>query len=420
MLHPARSQWVRRYAASLTPQRLKGQAIVLAAGLWITAAYTLSTTTAFDRNGILKGIDFLQFYTAAQIVSDGDGQRLYDWTVFAERLRRAVPGTGDLLFLSVYPPQLALALAPLGRLSYFGALAAWAVVSILLYALCCHLISREFPEWREPPVAWWLLALTFVPFQQVILHGQVGVLVLACFTGAWVALRQHRLFQFGLLLGAVCFKPPFLLAALAAAVLTRSARVVAGVAVGTVSQLLTVAIILGPDIWLDYLEKVLVLLRAPDMFEPKLWQMHSLKGFWQLLLGTGTVASALWAGTAIVALGAAAYVWRRTDSPDLRMSALVIVTVLVSPHLYIYDLVVIAVALAALARWLLGRAASPAAPTIRVLMHLVWWAPLIGPFAVLTRIQVTPIVLGAVLWTMVSTVRSSDAPAQSTVRPESV
>ena len=415
-----RSRRVRRYAASLTPDRLRMQAIVLAAGLWITAAYTLFTPGAFDRNGILKGVDFLQFYTAAQTVWNGAAHQLYDWGAFASRLRNVIPGTGDLLFLSVYPPQLAIALAPLGSLSYFGALMTWTLVSGALYGGGGYLIARELARSGHASVPGWLLAIAFVPFQQLVLHGQVAALVLVCFTGAWVALRRQYWFVFGLLLGSVCFKPPFLVAALCALVLTRDVRAAAGTIVAVAVQVLAVSLILGTDIWRQYFDKVLVLVNSPEMFEPKLWQMHNLKGFWQLLLGSGTVASALWVGTAVVALAALAYVWRRTDSPDLRMSALVIVTVLVSPHLYIYDLVVIAVALAALARWVFTNAENPVAPAIRVLMHLLWWAPLVGPFAVLTRVQVTPIVLGAILWTSVSAVMSSGAPAQSTVRRESV
>jgi hypothetical protein len=406
------SDRVRRYDRGLTPRHIRTQAVVLAAGLWITAAYTLATRGAFDRNGILKGIDFLQFYTAARIVFREGAGRLYDWVAFADELRSVVPGTGDLLFLSVYPPQLALLLSPLGALTYFPAVAVWTVISALLYAASIRLIASQFPAiWRvEAP--WWLLALAFVPFQQLILHGQVGALPLVCLTFAWLALRRDRWWLAGMALGSLCFKPPFLIAALASVAASRNLRLAAGVVVGAGIQVAAVAILVGPGVWADYLDKVAVLLRSPEMFEPKPWQMHNIKGFWRLLLGDRDIVFALWLASVPPVLLAVDHIWRRTASADLRIAAVVVATVLLNPHLYIYDLVILAVPFAAIVRWLIDAPDTRSAPAIRVCLHLLWWAPLVGPLAILTRVQLTPILLAALLGTLLQAVRETGVRAR--------
>ena len=390
--------------------------IVLAAGLWITVVYTVATPGMVDRNGILKGIDFLQFYTAGRIVAQNGAQHLYNWDTFVRVLRDAVPAATDVVFVSVYPPQLAAAFAPLGRLSYVAALMVWTVASAALYAQCVAAIARHLPEVRRAGVSWPVLALAFVPFQQLLLHGQVGVLVLTCFTVAWLALRRERWWVVGLALGTVCFKPTFLIAAIIAAAASRNLRLVGGVAVGVGVQVLAATLLLGPDVWSAYRDKALVLLQSPEIFEPKPWQMHNLKGFFRLLLGESSVVAWCWLACIPPVLLAVDWIWRRTGSADVRFASVVVATVLLNPHLYVYDLVVLLVVFAALVRWLVD---TPPARSghVPVLLHLLWWIPLIGPLARVTHLQLTPIVLAALLWQLARTVRgvpeSSSVPLQS-------
>jgi alpha-1,2-mannosyltransferase len=408
------SELANRYAAGLSVDRLRMHSIVLAAGAWITAAYTLATTGVLDRNGILKGIDFLQFYTAGRIVAQDGTERLYDWNAFVGVLHQAVPAAGDVLFVSVYPPQLAALFAPLGRLSYVTALIVWTIASVLLYAVCVRAMARRLPEVRRARLGWPVLALAFVPFQQLLLHGQIGMLVLVCVAAGWLALRSGRWWAVGVALGSLCFKPTFLIAAVVAAAASRNVRLAAGVATGIAVQVAAVTLLFGPGVWRDYRDTVLVLLQSPEAFEPKPWQMHNLKGFWRLLLGESRVVMWLWLACVPPVLLAVDFVWRRTGSADVRFATVIIATVLLNPHLYVYDLIVLSVVFAALSRWLLD-APRARATEFRVLLHLLWWVPLVGPFAMLTHVQLTPIVLTALLWQLVCSVRASGVPAPSTL-----
>jgi hypothetical protein len=380
---------VRRYAAALSGASVAHHAVVLGAGMWIAALVTLATPGAFDRHGILKGVDFLQFFTAGRMVADGRVDQLYDWEAFASTLRSAVPGTGELLFLSVYPPQVALAFAPLGRMDYLGALAIWTAISALLYGVSVRALQRASPFFQDQRKTWWLVAVAFAPFQQVILHGQVAVPALVCFTAAWLALRRNRRWWFGAALGCLAFKPQFGVAAAIAILITRDYRVAVGAAGAALVQIVLAAAALGPDVVIDYALKIPLVLRSPELFEPKLWQMHNLRGFWGLLLGTGTIGRVITLGSSVVVVYFVFRIWRATTAAGLRIAALVLGTVLVNPHLYVYDLVVLAVPLALIVAFTAEHGPRDDTGLLAVLVHLLCWVPLLSPLAALTHLQLT-------------------------------
>jgi hypothetical protein len=326
-------------------------------------------------------------------------------------LRAVVPGAGDVLFVSVYPPQLAALFAPLGTLSYLAALIAWSVVSALLYALCVGAIARHLPEVRRAGLSRAVLALAFVPFHQLLLHGQIGTLVLACFTVAWFSLRRGQWGVVGIALGTLCFKPTFLIAAIIAAAASRNLRLAGGVAVAVTLQVLGVTVLFGSDVWSAYRDKVMVLLQSPDVFEPKPWQMHNLKGFFRLLIGESRVVVWCWLACVPAVLLTVDWIWRRTESAEVRIASLIVATVLLNPHLYVYDLVVLLVVFAALVRWLLDTPPARAAGVLPVLLHLLWWIPLVGPLARVTHVQLTPILLTALLWHLVGALRAVRGPS---------
>ena len=380
---------VQRSAAALDGTRVRSHAIVLGSGIWIAGAVTLATPGAFDRYGTLKGVDFLQFYTAARMVADGRGYQLYDWEAFAATLRAAVPGTGDLLFLSVYPPQLALLMSPLGRLDYLAALGVWIAITVLLYACCLRALQRASPAFQRHGRAWWLAAAAFAPFQQLVLHGQVAILALVCFTWAWTAMRRDRWWWCGAALGSLAFKPPFGVAAATAVVVSRDYRVALGAAAAALVQGAVVAAWRGPGVLVEYGSRMQDVLRMPELFEPKLWQMHNWKGFWGLFAGTGPIGTALAVASSLWVVYLVVQVWRATRSPHLRAASLVVASVLANPHLYVYDLVVLAVPLALAAAWSLEHPGSPPARLILVLVHVLCWVPLVAPLAAVTHVQLT-------------------------------
>ena len=272
-------------------------------------------------------------------------------------------------------------------------------ISALLYAGCVWALQHASPAFQAHGRTYWLVALAFAPFQQLILHGQVSSLALVCFTGAWLALRTDRWWWFGAALGCLVFKPQFGVATAIAVLVSRDYRVAGGAAVAALLQAAIAAASLGPEVLVEYVSKVPVLLRSSELLEPKLWQMHNLRGFWSLLLGTGRMGTAVTAGSSLLVVYLVFRIWRGTTSPNVRTIALVLGTVLVNPHLYVYDLVVLAVPLALTVALAIehSNAAEENSALLLVIAHVLCWIPLLGPLAAVTHVQLTTPCLVALL-----------------------
>ena len=173
------------------------------------------------------------------------------------------------------------------------------------------------------------------------MHGQIAALVLVCFTCAWLALRRDSWWWFGRALGSLAFKPQFAIAAVLAVLVSRSGRVcIAAAGAATLQGALTV-LSLGVLPVQEYLLKIPVILQSAALFEPKLWQMHNLKGFCGLLVGTGMLGAVAAGILSLLVVYSVYATWRDTAAADIRLSSLVLGAVLVNPHLYVYDLVVL-------------------------------------------------------------------------------
>ena len=74
-------------------------------------------------------------------------------------------------------------------------------------------------------------------------------------------------------------------------------------------------------------------------------QMHSLRSFWALLVPWPTVALVLYVLSSTVVLIIAAASWKSLVNLALRFSSLIFAAILINPHLFVYDLLVLAPAL---------------------------------------------------------------------------
>src|SRR5215475_3252762 len=92
----------------LTAKRLRAHGFLFALAIWSVYIWTLATPGLRDRNGNLKGTDFLHFYTLGSIAREHRGPDLYDMN-FQDRLAaQRVPQAASLSYLPLYPPQVSL------------------------------------------------------------------------------------------------------------------------------------------------------------------------------------------------------------------------------------------------------------------------------------------------------------------------
>lgn len=382
----------------LTARRLRAHGLLLVLALWSVYLWTLATPGLRDRNGNLKGTDFLHLYTLGSLALEHRGADLYDMHAQAALAAQRVPEATGIRYLPLYPPQVAIFFAPLAHLSYGWALAAWWIFTTLVYGICCYAVWRVCPQLR--PFRWTvaLLAAAFPAFFHLIAWGQTSALALAFFTLAYFLLRQRQEFLAGLAVGCLIFKPQLGLAVAVVFVATGAWRIVAGAALSAAVQLAAGVLYYGMEplhIWLRVISGVRGML---PFFEPRPYQTHSLRTFWGMILPWTRVSSAFYVISAVVVLGFTIALWRRSALLSVRYSALLLATVLVSPHLTVYDLVILAPALLLLADWLLSEDLSPATRRIGTLLYLSYMLPLVGPLARWTHVQLSVIAMSALLY----------------------
>ncbi len=399
----------------LTPKRLRAQGLLLAVALWGLYAWTIATPGLLDRNGNLKGTDFLHLYILGSLGAEHRGVDLYDMNAQAALAAQHVPDAGGIRYLPLYPPQVSIFFAPVASLSYGWALIVWWICSAALYGLCCYTVWRACPNLRDHSRTVALLAGASPAFFNLIAWGQTSAVALACFTLMFFLLRDRREFMAGLALGCLIFKPQLGLAATVVFTAIGAWRILAGAALSSAAQLSTGMIYYGMEPfrrWLGMLWNVRALL---PWLEPKPYQTHCLRTFWTMIVPWPALSFALYAASAAVILLVTTRLWSRGQSVPLalRYSALLLATVLVAPHLTVYDLVILAPALLLLSDWLAGQQSTSEVRYAGPLLYLVYALPLLGIVARYTRVQLSVIAMVALVFVIARLWAASGLPVVS-------
>jgi hypothetical protein len=96
--------------------------------------------------------------------------------------------------------------------------------------------------------------------------------------------------------------------------------------------------------------------------------------------------------------------WTRgSASLPVRYSSLLLASVLVAPHLTVYDLVILAPVFILLADWLVGQPSTKSTWWLETLLYLVYMLPLLGPFTRWTHLQLSVVAMAAavvLLWSI--------------------
>ncbi len=384
----------------LTARRLRAHGTILALCLWSAYGWNVATPSLRDRNGTLKGTDFLHFYTLGALAADHDGSDLYDMNAQAKLAAQRVPQAAGIRYFPLYPPQVSILFAPLAHFAYGWALLLWWGCSAVLYGACCYAVWRACPNLRDHRTVIAILALAFPAFFHVIAWGQTSALALVCFTLVFFLLRDGREFLAGLALGCLIFKPQLGLAAAIVFLSIGAWKTVVAAVLSAAAQLWVGVLYYGVEPlrhWMRMLWNVRALF---PLLEPRPYQTHSLRTFWSMLLPWPGLSLALYCMSAIFVLGLTIACWRRGSAAlmPLRFSALLFASVLVAPHLTVYDLVILAPAFLLLADWLVVQTPTAATRRLGTFLYFVYMLPLIGPFARWTHLQVSVIAMAGTLY----------------------
>jgi len=400
-------------ASWLTARRLRAHGMILALCLWSVYVWNVATPGLRDRNGNIKGTDFLHLYTLGSLAVAHRGADLYDMNAQAALAAEGVPEATGVLYLPLYPPQVSLFFLPMAHLSYGGALILWWICSVAVYGVCCYSVWRACPNLREYGGTVALLAVAFPAFFHLIAWGQTSAGALACFTLMFFLLRDRREFLAGLVLGCLIFKPQLGLAAAIVFASIGAWKTLLGAVLSAAGQLSLGVLYYGMEPlerWVHVLRNVRTVL---PLLEPKLYQTHSLRTFWSMLVSWPEVSLILYVVSAAVALGLTIACWKRSSTLPLPLqySALLLTTVLVAPHLTVYDLVILAPALILLVDWLLAKTPTASTRWLGTLLYFVYMLPLLGPFARWTHVQLSVVAIAAAVYMIWSISRGSSSPA---------
>jgi len=384
-------------ASLLTPRRLRAHAAILALCLWSVYVWNISTPSLLDRAGNLKGTDFLHFYTLGSLALTHRGDDLYNMRTQSELAAQRVPAAAGIRYLPLYPPQVSILFAPFARLSYPWALALWLTLGTLLYGLCCYAIWRACPSLRNYGFTVLVVALAYPAFWHLIAWGQTSALALACFTLAYFALRAKREFLAGLAFGCLIFKPQLGLAVAIVFLITLRWKIIAGALLSALAQLCMAGMYYGPGPFREWIRTLLDTPHRLPLLEPKVYQTHCLRTFWTMLVPWPSASFTLYVITALLVAGLTVVCWRSSLLLSLRYSSLLFATVLLAPHLTVYDLVIVAPAFLLISDWIATQPDN-ATPRLKLLLYLAFALPLVGPLARWTHLQLSVLVMTAILY----------------------
>lgn len=361
-------------------------AVVAIAAGW----YAANSSGLVDPTGHAVGRDFINLWTAARLVLEGDAQSVFDVDRF-HAVQESILGRQFPLHLWSYPPHFLFFVAPLGLVNYLGAFALWSCVTAALYALLAG-------GPRRAPMA--LLAIA--PATLVNLAcGQTGALAAALLFGG-LRLMAQRPIAAGILFGLLTVKPQFGLLLPLVLLVERRWTVIAAATVTALGLMGLSALVFGTDLWDAYLRRNFAVTRGYLESGTGLFMVMAPSPFMAMrLYGAGLeiaylvqAACAMFVAAGLI-LAWRTPAWRTPITGEVKMfEAKVALTglaaLLATPYAHNYDMTL--VSLAVLAGYQLDAKANTSLG-VRALLISVWLLPVaIMPLHTL-RIVMAPWVL---------------------------
>ena len=383
----------------LTIRRVRIHTVLLAVGIWTAFFVNLNTPSLRDHGGQIKGADFLHFYTLGTLAREGRGDLLYNIPAQTDLLQKIVPEAHQYVYVPLYGPQVSLFFQPFARLPYTSALVAWLLFNFLIYAACCYAVWKRCPNLRQHGLAVLLAAVAFPGISQLLTWGQISGLALLFFTLTYLALRNHHDFLAGLAIGCLIFKPQLGLAVAVVFIFTKQWRIVAGTILSAFVQLAIGWLHYGTGVMRDYLNALTRTGQIIALLEPRPYQTHSLRTFWTMMIPWPSIAFVFYVVGAVAILILLVRCWKSESKLNMKFGTLLIVTVLVSPHLTVYDLVILAPAFLLLVDSTLNHPDGNRSLRLQLLIYSCFILFLLGPIVRVIHIQFSVLAMTAMVVT---------------------
>jgi hypothetical protein len=323
----------------LTSARMRGYSLILLGICAIAVAGWIAVSDGLiDRNGKPVGTDFSNVYAAGTLTRQGRPAEAYE-PALQHAAEKAVFGDRDVPFYGWhYPPFFFVVAVVVASVPYAWGLSIWLAASLAAYLAVMRAILPR-PETL-------LIAAAFPAVFVNIGHGQNGFLTAALLGGAlhWL---DRRPWLAGVLIGLLAYKPQF--GVLIPVALLAGARWNSiGAAAATVAALVAISFItLGGGVWHAFADSMTftqtVVLEQGGTGWEKIQSVFSALRMW----GAGVhFAYAVQIALALMLAASLAWLWQSDAAFELKAAALATGSLLATPYVLDYDLVVLAVAIA--------------------------------------------------------------------------
>jgi hypothetical protein len=284
--------------------------------------------------------DFPLYYSAARIINDGNGPRLYELEVQRQYQKAFRPAGSDRDLPFNHPPYELLPLLIPAKFSFPVAHLVWSALNLTLLALIMVRVWLFIEPKHRALSA--LMLFAFFPTLTALKMGQDSIITSYLLVEAFVTLRRKQFAKAGGLLALGLYKPQFVLPLLGILALRRKWQ--------CVITFLTVALLLGAISlamvgWNGLLELFslwLPMTRRGHVVWPEL--MTNLRGLIYIvlsLLNVSALTNALTLIASVLVYAVAIRLWsgetQRSELFDLSFALAIVATALVSFHLYSYD-----------------------------------------------------------------------------------
>jgi hypothetical protein len=361
---------------------------------WFVYVHTMMVPGYIDRAGRFKGTDYIYFYVMGSLISEGRADALYDPDVhLAEGRRRIDPQLNLYAPYSNYGPQVAAAFAPLSRLTFGKSLAMFLILTAIAYGASVWLVWRLSPALGRYGALVVILAAGAPAFFTLVRYAQLSGLSLLLLSLALAALVRDRRFLAGVFIGLMVFKPQLGVVIALVMILAGEWRVVAGAAVAGSAELAGAWLAGGSTVMRQYVDVLLTLARDPSLVQIYPGEVHSLRGFAHLLSGSSVLLSVVTIAAVVAAVWLGVRTWKSAMPLRVKWGLLLVFTVLASPHLLTYDLILLTIPLLVFADWAVAHQEHAQQPWIARLLLLLYLAPFSSNLVRLVPIQLSVVVM---------------------------
>lgn len=358
----------------LTPDRLKlypPHIPVLMLIAWSISLFLGSGLT--DISGTIVGSDFIAFFTAGKLYLSHNLQHLYDLPtqyLFQKSIVAPIFYKGFTPYIN--PPFAVPFFAIFSHSSYLSGLLLWWLFGLLMVLLVIFLLRRDLDLLKHfSMIRLSYYSLLFPPSLIWFIFGQNTAVSLVLYALFLVYFRRSRDFLAGIFLGLLLFKPQLCLAPGLVVLLNRRWKTIAGALITGCFWVSAITPFIGFKPLLDYV-RVLPYLSDIIRLRPNIdslhyafgittanidyhtWGVISVFGFWSLLVDalSTRVSDMLYLFTLAAGIAYLYKAWRKaewqpgTRSWDLRMAGSLTLGLVLTPHLFSYDLMLLVLPIA--------------------------------------------------------------------------